>query len=765
MIVKVNYTYKYKTKVITVDENNVLMKLPQVNIPIEYDFEICIPLPFGLDCECEYSINQDCMMRDHYVAFNYFNLPAKLCAKRKRANKEITKIFNKYGSNCDHSPYPTKNNTKILILKKTNVKCDTSNCIRLRNKLYIVFANNVSYHNLEQIHDIPINISDVNLIPITEYNENISSYIFQSTNSLITLNELNLYETPLNNSSRGGKRFIFRSQDLANKLTQAIKTIDKYKENFIAVNEVFRYNKFSPSDKKFTAHYDTAFSNPNKNYQSKYSILIYLTKDINPTPTLKIFDEGNEHNIIVNQEYTCIIFDQKYLHEGIPYLNSDKIFIRSELIYDYSSNDKYYDSHLAQLFNSACYITKQSTENPELSHLIGPLFDKFNEIKNNNKVVNNKNQKNIIIGPLLLKTFRSISYVTNGTEYFFLPSNSLQDVATIILLDYYSGQFKYYGNKKLYIVESTLLSNENLTKEDIKTLLIENYFTKTEKAFDRTWFDLFNEVKPTYFDSCFYGAEFYGRDYKPTNYESSELISDLNYIRNNINSKLECHQGFSFYDMVILGNNISINHSNINITENQILFKSIGLKNLINFASCHSWSDYGLPNVTSCEGLCYGLPPIDYVYDSLYCLKIDQFRNGNIYKEKFISVVSTIQNLEINKINISGTSAYKECAKLFPQFVNIIKNDYKKEYNILENIICCSENYVSMQYINTIEKLWQVDIRIREIFQKCVTNKITSINNFAMRNCVLSILLQTKIDVDESFYNKIISYFSKYENC
>ena len=152
--------------------------------------------------------------------------------------------------------------------------------------------------------------------------------------------------------------------------------INKYfdninKINFKFVNYVFRYNKFKPGDKKFIAHYDTPYYDAKNKYCSKYTIIIYLTKG-NANPALQI------HNVHINKidEFTCIIFNQKYEHEGIAFIDTDKIFLRSELIfYDY---DYQYDDNIAKIFNKACYLTKQSMFNSEIKEYTNKLFNQSN---------------------------------------------------------------------------------------------------------------------------------------------------------------------------------------------------------------------------------------------------------------------------------------------------------------------------------------------------------------------------------------------------
>jgi hypothetical protein len=741
------------------------------------DFSIQIPLPFKLDHDKCYDISELLTMRDHYIAFNYFKLPEDLCKSRWVVNKKINKIFNKIYTKTvqGQSPMPTKSNKFIAIFSEKDVKCSVKKCLQLFDGRYVVFVPSLSYHNLEEIHNIDVNIENIKFILLTEYNIDISSYILQSDNSLLELNDLNLYEEPLNNSSRGGKRFIFRSQHLANKLTEIIKTMDKYKENFVTVNEVFRYNKFSPSDKKFTSHYDTAFSNPNKNYQSKYSILIYLTKDLNPTTTLKIFDENNEHNIIVNQEYTCVIFNQKYLHEGIPYLNSDKIFIRSELIYDFSNDAKYYDKYLAQLFNSACYITKQSIETPELGKLIGPLFDKFNKAKNNNKKIEYDHVNDLVTGPLLLKTFKNISYVTNGTEYFFLPSYCLKDIAIIILLDYYSGQFKYYASYKKYIIKTQVLNtNQGLSKSDIETILIEQYFATNFKPLNKTWLNAFDKVKLEQYDDNFCcGFHATGSDYEFNSKNNKTYIEELNVVRNYAyagNLKLKS------YDLIISGELISVNYSNINITDNQILFSNAGFKNSINFASCESWKECGAFKLNICENVGIKLPPIDYIRGSLYCLQIDQFKNGNIYTDKFFGGIVNLPNFKKYRVNIYSTEAYQD-------FVNTFYEN-KKEVLVEDNLkklIIDIDVYDKGEFLKKFEKSHIYNVKLREILQKCVFEPFTSANNVAMRRCIvfmLSLIAYNKYFLPshmcknisknnfiKNLRKEIIEYYGKYEKC
>ena len=238
------------------------------------------------------------------------------------------------------------------------------------SNMYIAFVNptELSYHNLENILNLDLNFQKNNLNysinSISKY-ENMDVYKFDllgSTDILLKLDELKLYTTPFNNDFRGGKRFIFSSKILANKLTSIIKLSDfssNVKRNFSHVNFVFRYNKFEPDDNKFMNHYDTPYYDSKLKQCSKYTLLIYLTPGT-ANPVLQI-EDLKINNI---KAFNGFIFNQKYNHEGSAFATTNKIFIRSELIYN--CNDLDHDLTAAKLFNISCYMTKQITFNPEL---------------------------------------------------------------------------------------------------------------------------------------------------------------------------------------------------------------------------------------------------------------------------------------------------------------------------------------------------------------------------------------------------------------
>jgi hypothetical protein len=103
----------------------------------------------------------------------------------------------------------------------------------------------------------------------------------------------------------------------------------------------------------FASHLDTPYYDSAWSQVSKYTLLIYLAGGHNE-PALRMGDvELNEI-----EEITCVIFDQSYEHEGRPFIEGDKIFIRSELVFKDKQLD--HNSQIASLFSEACCMTGQS---------------------------------------------------------------------------------------------------------------------------------------------------------------------------------------------------------------------------------------------------------------------------------------------------------------------------------------------------------------------------------------------------------------------
>jgi hypothetical protein len=177
------------------------------------------------------------------------------------------------------------------------------------------------------------------------------------------LDGLGLYVPPLSAVSRGGERFIFHSARLAEALTEAVKQAmpRSLLGGFSHVNPVFRCNRFEPGDAKFHRHHDTPYFDAARQQISRYTVLLYLTGG-EASPALDIKGRAALDEI---EALTCVIFDQQYEHEGAPYRDGRKVFLRTELVF--TEPDVRHDPAIAELFSKACYWTGESVFAPELA--------------------------------------------------------------------------------------------------------------------------------------------------------------------------------------------------------------------------------------------------------------------------------------------------------------------------------------------------------------------------------------------------------------
>jgi len=301
------------------------------------------------------------------------------------------------------------------------------------------------------------------------------------------------YTIPINSSSRGGKRFIFDSSNLGDALTETIKnskdiqSIPKIADNFELVNYIFRYNKFAANDKKFLNHYDTPFFDRIFHHYSKYTLILYLTNGT-ANPVLR-FNQGkgidnkdtNDDITIEKIEnstgVTAVLFDQKYEHEGKAFIDSEKIFLRTELIHKFKDNDFDYDDEATKIFNVACYMTKQSLFNKELNAYSSDCFNQSSLLR-----LNLAKQFDL---KYLLKTYEGINFITDGNDFWFLKDLSLKEAAIITVLDYFNAFQKGldYNNilQKCEIVTDNINKSENISNQFFQ-MLEENAKKQSEES-------------------------------------------------------------------------------------------------------------------------------------------------------------------------------------------------------------------------------------------------------------------------------------------
>ncbi|KAJ4318024.1 hypothetical protein N0V84_007078 [Fusarium piperis] len=318
-------------------------------------------------------------------------------------------------------------------------------------KLFVVFVNpaDLSYHNFENIIHLDSwfesNMSSVrpekalSLDNETQITPNREIFTCELQGDMLTpleaLSELDLYVPPLNKTTRGGERFIFHSSILSQVLTEALQSsnvLDKLsggqlKSSFEFVNYVFRCNRFNTDDSHFQSHLDTPYYDSSRSQVSKYTMLINLTTG-HSDPALRIKDVS--FNDV--QKFTCVIFDQQYEHEGWPFLDGQKVFIRTELVF--KDDELEHNNEIAELFAEACYMSWQSMFDQGLSSYANECFERANSL-------HWALAKAATRPPIYLsKQFQGTRFLTNGYNYWFLKSDGVtaKGCAVVAVLDYFN---------------------------------------------------------------------------------------------------------------------------------------------------------------------------------------------------------------------------------------------------------------------------------------------------------------------------------------
>lgn len=647
--------------------------------------------------------------------------------------------MNIYINGMEISPYPTALHKMVRYFRKEDFGENDYNqyFIEIYDGFMMAFIDpgDLSYHNFENIlnfdycfmNETIINTKMINIgLPVKILNKEIYigkiSCVEQPNKKspldiLLEIDKMNLYTDPMNSLSRGGKRLIFKSNHLSIILTAAFRECgekdifengeinsifpDKFFKNFKFINYIFRYNKFTPGDKKFISHYDTPFYDADKKYCSKYTLIIYLT-DGHANPTLKIDD--TEINQI--EKFTYVIFDQEYEHEGMAFIDTDKIFIRSELIYHDPNLE--HNPAAAELFNIACYMTKETVFHDELQSYANRVFNQVAMIRQKIETLT-KSLPRI----LMHRTYdNTIDFMTDGHNYWF-PLLDLKFIAAIILVDYFNGKimfgsdFRNLKNKQIRLEDTKEFNLDGYSKEEIYAFLLKKMQCRKldaitnilsselknlskfniQKNFEMPKIN--NVTKKNYYCSPHTSGNI--DEYKATVdtcnlYINKEKMNVTNTLKN--------------YTVALFNKKIIVNSDNIKIIGNKILFDETGHVPGIHFAACGPVMDYDDIKNSVREIIkdfkLFKIPPITYMRDNLgYHLTIDMFNNDFIFpKEDKITLfkvgieLKLAQGYEIKKkIEVPNDddylSKFKDDYHDDDDYVSIFKDDYLDDDDII----------------------------------------------------------------------------------
>lgn len=552
---------------------------------------------------------------------------------------------------------------------------------------FMVFIDprELSYHNFENI--IPMDnfvpkFNNEQILQSVKKHNNLPIYFLNFENKcelndlILNFDKMNLYVPPLNKDSRGGKRFIYHSKTLADYLTNIINTNKRnlpFLKDFLFVNNVFRLNKFSPTDRKFETHYDTPYYDKSRGHVSKYTLLLYTSTNNNCEDTyMRIFGKDNIFEIKSNFcNLFGVIMRQDLEHEGLPLSNSDKIFIRTELIFKTDENLQY-NNDISKIFNSACYFEKEGVFDQDLTKYASKLFNVSAQMHLCSNTKTTKVNKLYLLksfGPKYCEDNFVIEYITDGTDFIFDECIDYRVATMATIIDYFnvksseeftdiefevktlkkipcnksvrhhSSEFyawqnsnekrdtlcyycKYYSNMEGYSGSLTCTCKcgdecyENMTINNI-SYSDDNNFPNGVNYFvePKCNIEWIMSIRPPgkfhkyiYGGCCsFHDADNVIRMYSDDHLENCEVLFDMDMGLKDKKYR-KFEKTFSNYQLVIFDKVVGINFDSIKMRGDKIYIKSkSGQLPTINFASCRGGFIYKDETGTFCNML---LPPI-----------------------------------------------------------------------------------------------------------------------------------------------------------
>lgn len=262
------------------------------------------------------------------------------------------------------------------------------------------------------------------------------------------------------------------------------------------MNSVFRLNKFKPGDAKFDNHLDTPYYDSSRSQISLYTLLIYLTKG-HADPALRVSEEALLNSI---DAMSFVIFRQDYQHEGMAFVDSEKIFLRSELIFEVRKLE--HNPKIGGLFSQAVYFTGESLFNSDYHEIAHQLYERANLM--------HWGGTSAFDSPLIHKRFdQTVDFVTNGLDYWFSSrSGSLKQSAMIAVLDYFNCKLPTLGffrskceTKQLddlkygVDVHSRVLKFLRDLIIDTQKKQLDQFFTPTNEKLKHSTFSVFDDDK------------------------------------------------------------------------------------------------------------------------------------------------------------------------------------------------------------------------------------------------------------------------------
>lgn len=295
-----------------------------------------------------------------------------------------------------------------------------------------------------------------------------------------------------------GKKVTKKGKNKGKKTNEKEKEVEVVVDKFVAVNSVFRCNRFVPGDNRFKLHMDTPYYDASQKHISKYTILIYLSAG-QGKPALRIGggEDGTKGPVVTIDKLNalqCVIFDQQYEHEGSAFESSPKVFLRSELIFQAKATD--HKPEVGALFSSAIYYTLETTFQPSFAKHAHDLYEQVNQAHWG------KDTGPGVKPQLLHKCWKdTLPFATNGYDYFFpyvqgdnvAPHEAVKMCAVIAVLDHFNCSVE----KKITVVKDDPEPKKKKTKSESTAFrkeclsnVIPSTITTTPQVLEYLWTEM-----------------------------------------------------------------------------------------------------------------------------------------------------------------------------------------------------------------------------------------------------------------------------------
>lgn len=488
------------------------------------------------------------------------------------------------------------------------------------------------------------------------------------------LDGLGLYLKPLETNARGGQRCLLYSSKLSAALSAAVRDAlpEAMLDGFSHVNPVFRCNRFSPTDEPFHAHVDAPYYDPNNGHVSRYTLLLYMTGGTSKENVLEV--DGVPFAEM--PEMTAVIFHQSLEHKGAPFDEGDKIFLRSELVFEFGEDEMESDPEIAATFSRACYMDRQSLFHPEISAHMQECYDKVSRAHWEGL---DEEQKTDAL--YLHKQYGGVSYLSNGCDYWFSSATDLKECALLATLDYFNGFF----TKPRKSFEK--LCKAKVVKDQIGTAWIDAFLEKHSSAQHIEGATIAKQhLVPdhreqtshySHYIPYSYTAEAFGEVYSDT--ETIDVDAETAYGNGDVRKAMDKAVEFTRERLeeapfLLVGKEVFLDPEKVVIQDNKIFVTSDTKLDTFNFASdvwneqkCLAGNFIGIDTVV--HGAYLLLPPIIWQeIDGCYHLMLDLFQNDWM-------VSSAEREIPLPKIIERRSKRNKKLSEDAMPWYNAVKNE------------------------------------------------------------------------------------------